>query len=359
MPKTWFLPSRSTSPVGWEGYSPRLNKHWALLYIVTCCILEKSVKPGTISALKELTLIRDKRKQELWRAPESYFQAFPFWSCLEANRHGEAVLHGGSAAGASASSSVRHFLVTSGRPLRFFLGFKKEMRCFCFKSLVVAKGTWEERPVVRVRFLDRVWTSPKDGNGGTWMESWGVWTLIWQAPRGPATRAAPSQALLAVSRRAPQPRGICALPLVTCTGCSMRWPDGCLWAGAAGEAVLSSPPLPWLICWDNLVGRKVFKFPHRQGNAVNTSMSFHSSLLPTASRTSFRPGDRISATGLNEGFKLFTAFSVSHEELGNGPVFLFVCLFFLLGSLPLGSESNFTALWKDGKWITCSRKVAS
>lgn len=41
------------------------GKPWALLYIVPCCVLEKSVKPGTISALKELTLIRDTRKQEL------------------------------------------------------------------------------------------------------------------------------------------------------------------------------------------------------------------------------------------------------------------------------------------------------
>lgn len=332
MTKTWFLPPRSTSPVGWEGYSPRLNKRWALLYIMT---------PAAY-----------------WRKAWSQAQSLPsrssHWSETRGNRSCEGHL--------SPTSKLSHFGAVrrrTGVERPYYTGALQQVlpphlqsaiswwpQADRFASSLDLKKRWGAFA------LNRWWLPRAPGKRGLWWEFvfFGQGVNFSQGRQrgnvngelgclnpdltgplaGPATRAAPSQALLAASRRAPQPRGICALPLVTCTGCSMRWPDGCLWAGAAGEAVLSSPPLPWLICWENLVGRKVFKFPHRQGNAVNTSMSFHSSLLPTASRTSFRPGDWISATGLNAGFKLFTAFSVSHEELGNGPVFLFVCFSFLV-----------------------------
>ena len=53
------------------------------------------------------------------------------------------------------------YWMTSGRLLSFFSQpvssvFKKQVRFFCFKSLVVAGGTRNGRPVVRVSSLEKV-----------------------------------------------------------------------------------------------------------------------------------------------------------------------------------------------------------
>lgn len=53
------------------------------------------------------------------------------------------------------------YWMTSGRLLSFFSKpvssvFKKEVRFFCFKSLVVARGARNGRPVVRVSSLEKV-----------------------------------------------------------------------------------------------------------------------------------------------------------------------------------------------------------
>lgn len=297
------LKKHQSSGVG--GYSPRLNKRWALLYIMTLLHTGEKREARAQSLPSRSSHWSETRGN---RSCEGHLESYFKLSHLELFG-GEQAWRGritrGPAAGASASSSVRHFLVTSGRPLRFFLGFKRD-EVLCFKSLVVARGTWEERPVVRVRFWTGCELLPRTAgvNGG-----WGVWTLV-DRPHSRAPLPVRLTSLELSSwphSQLPSFSGIysSAGDLHRCLIEVTRWVP--LKSGRAGQAVLSTL-LPWLICWENLVGRKVFKFPHRQGNAVNTSMSFHSSLLPTASRTSFRPGDWISATGLNAGVQIVHRF---------------------------------------------------